>query len=72
MSNTWTLSLILGAMSFVAEACELPGRLTRYDLMGDNGVTNLTGASTQTGIEKFREDWNLPTGLEGIYVSEWD
>ena len=69
-SSSWTLALLFGALSSFTEACMMPPRLYRYNLLDNEGFEkNLKGGSKLTGIEKFKRDWGADH--KNLDVAQW-
>ena len=69
-SSSWTLALLFGALSNLTEACMMPPRFYRYDLLDKHGnEKNLKGGSKLTGIDKFKKDWGAED--KNLEVAPW-
>ena len=69
-NSAWTVSLLFGALIGSTEACSLPKRITRYDLLNHQGFApTLKGGSDLTGIDKFKSDWGIDS--QSMHVEPW-
>ena len=69
-SSSWTLALLFGALTSLTDACTMPPRVFRYDLLNKDGYDeNLKGGSKLTGLNKFKEDWGAED--EDLHVDKW-
>ena len=69
-SSSWTMALLFGALTSFTEACTMPPRVFRYDLLNKDGYDeNLKGGSKLTGIDKFKQDWGAEDNE--LDVTKW-